>query len=189
MKDRRLSFSPCSMVNKLDEERLYLYPPMKLLTNNVLNSSKKLTEFRGILLNHTCAGPLRVVGKALHITSSRTPWKCIVVLKVAMWLKGSRFHCTNPKKASWTLEEEGDRWWKPWKGSQSYELSPPSDLPFSYFPSSHPWPSSFGPSPSPNVAPFEKWYPLTSSQVQHSFYLLGSGLVLQYSFHDPASLN
>ena len=52
---------------------LCLYPPMKLLTNNLLNSSKELTEFGGILLNHTRAGPLRVVGKALHIISSETP--------------------------------------------------------------------------------------------------------------------
>ena len=63
------------MVNRLDEERLCLCPPMKLLTNNLLNSSKELTELGGILLNHTCAGPLRVVGKALHIISSRTPLK------------------------------------------------------------------------------------------------------------------
>ena len=71
MNDRRLSFSPYFMVNKLDEERLCLCPPMELLTNNLLNSSKELTEFGGILLNHTRAGPLRVVGKALHIISSR----------------------------------------------------------------------------------------------------------------------
>ena len=88
--DRMLSFSPYSMVNKLDEERLCLCPLMKLLTNNLLNSSKELTEFGGILLNQTCAGPLRVVGKALHIISSKTPWRCIVVLKVAMWLNRSR---------------------------------------------------------------------------------------------------
>ena len=73
----------------MDEECLCLYPPMKLLTNSLLNSSKELTDFGSILLNHIRAGPLRVVGKALHIISSRTPWRCIVVLKVAMWLKGS----------------------------------------------------------------------------------------------------
>ena len=89
IRDCRLSFSLCSTVNRLDEEHLCLYPPMKLLTNNLLNSSKELTEFGGILLNHTCAGPLRVVGKALHIISSGTPWRCIVVLKVAMWSNGS----------------------------------------------------------------------------------------------------
>ena len=73
MKERRLSFSPCSMVNKLDEERLGLYPSIKLLTNNLLNSSKELTVLGGILLNHTRVGPLRVVGKALYIISSETP--------------------------------------------------------------------------------------------------------------------
>ena len=59
MKDRKLSFSPYSMVNRLDEARLCLCPPIKLLTNNLLNSSKELTVFGGILLNHTRAGPLR----------------------------------------------------------------------------------------------------------------------------------
>ena len=73
MKNRKLSFSPYSMVNKLDEEHLCLCPPMKLLTNNLLNSSKELTVPGGILLNHTYAGHLRVVGKALHIISSGTP--------------------------------------------------------------------------------------------------------------------
>ena len=63
---------------------------MKLLTNNLLNSSKELTVFGGILLNHTCVGPLKVVRKVLHIISSGTPWRCIVVLKVAMWSHGSR---------------------------------------------------------------------------------------------------
>ena len=180
MKDRRLSFSPCSMVNRLDEERLCLCPPMKLLTNNLLNSWKELTKFGGILLNHTHAGPLRVVGKALHIILSGTPWRCIVVLKVAMWSKGSAFHRTYPKKASWTLEEEGDRWWKSWKGSQSYELSLPLDLPFSYFPSSHPWPSSFGPFPSISVVPFAKWCPWIGFRAPYSPCLLGFGPVLQH---------
>ena len=73
MKDRKLSFSPCSMVSRLDKEHLCLFPLMKLLTNSLLNSSKELTVFEGILLNHTCASPLRVVGKALHIISFETP--------------------------------------------------------------------------------------------------------------------
>ena len=73
MKERGLSFSPYSIVNKLDEERLCLCPPIKLLTNNLLNSSKEFTVLRGILLNHTRDGLLRVVGKALHIISSGTP--------------------------------------------------------------------------------------------------------------------
>ena len=90
MKDCKFLFSPYSMVNRLDEERLCLCPPIKLLTNILLNSSKELIVFEGILLNHTRAGPLRVVEKALHIISSGTPWKCIVVLKVAIWSKGSQ---------------------------------------------------------------------------------------------------
>ena len=78
------------MVSRLDEELLCLCAPIKLLTNNLLSSSKELTELGGILLNYARAGPLRVVGKALHIISSGTPWRCIVVLKVAIWSKGSR---------------------------------------------------------------------------------------------------
>ena len=66
MKDRKLSFSPYSMVSRLDEKRLCLCPPIKLLTNSLLNSSKYLTVFKGILLNHTRAGSLRVVGKCEH---------------------------------------------------------------------------------------------------------------------------
>ena len=73
MKDRKLSFSSYSMVSRLDEECLCLCPPIKLLINSLLNSSKELTVFRGILLNHTCASLLRVVGKALYIISSGTP--------------------------------------------------------------------------------------------------------------------
>ena len=64
-KDRKFSFSPHSMVNRLDEERLCLYPPIKFLTNNLLNSSKELTLFGGILLNHTRASPLSVAGEDL----------------------------------------------------------------------------------------------------------------------------
>ena len=73
MKDHKLSFPPCSMVNKQDEERFFLCPPIKLLTDNLLNSSKEPTVFGGILLNHTRADPLRVVGNALHMISSGTP--------------------------------------------------------------------------------------------------------------------
>ena len=68
-----LSFSPCSMVNRLDEERLWLCPLIKLLTNSLLNSSKEPTVLGGILLDHTRVGPLRVVRKVLHMISSRIP--------------------------------------------------------------------------------------------------------------------
>ena len=107
-KDRKLSFSPCYMVNRLDEERLCLCPPIKLLTNNLLNSLKKLTLFRGILLNHTRAGTLSVVGKALHIISSGTPWRCIVVLKVAIWSQGSLVPLYESKEG--ILNLEGSEW-------------------------------------------------------------------------------
>ena len=62
---------------------------MKLLMNNLLNFLKELTVFRGILLNHTHTGPLKVVGKTLYIISFGTPWRCIMVVKVAMWSHGS----------------------------------------------------------------------------------------------------
>ena len=96
------------MVSRLDEERLCLWPPIKLLINNLLNSSKELTELGGILLNHIRAGPLRVVGKALHIISSETPWRCIVVLKVAIWSKGSRVPSYESKEG--ILNFGGRRW-------------------------------------------------------------------------------
>ena len=73
MKDHKLSFSPYFMVSRLDKEHLCLCPSIKFLTNSLLNSSKELTIFEGILLNHTRASPLRIVGKALHIISSGTP--------------------------------------------------------------------------------------------------------------------
>ena len=57
MKDSKLSFSPYSMVSRVDEECLCLCPLIKLLTNNLLNSSKEFTVFGGILLNHTRASP------------------------------------------------------------------------------------------------------------------------------------
>ena len=107
MKDRKLSFSHCSIVNKLNEECLCLCPSIKLLTNNLLNSLKEPTVFGGILLNHTRADPLRVVGKALHIISSETPWRCIVVLKVAMWSHRSNVPSYESKKGILNLEGRG----------------------------------------------------------------------------------
>ena len=61
------------MVDKLDEEHLCLCPLIKLLTKSLLNSSKELIELRGILLNYTRVGPLRVVRKASHIILSGIP--------------------------------------------------------------------------------------------------------------------
>ena len=107
IKDCKLSFSPCSMVNRLDEECLCLYPPIKLLTNNLLNSSKEPTIFRGILLNHTRAGSLSVVGKALHIISYGTPWRCIVVLNIAIWSQGSHIPSYESKEDILNLGGKG----------------------------------------------------------------------------------
>jgi len=46
-------------------------------------------ELGVILLNQTLVGPFRVVGKALHMISSSTPYKCIRVLKDSKWSRGS----------------------------------------------------------------------------------------------------
>ena len=107
MKDRKFSFLPYSMVNKQDEERFFLCPPIKLLTDNLLNSSKEPTVFRGMLQNHTHASPLRVVGKVLHIISSETAWKCIVVLKIAIWSKRSRVPSYKTKKGILNIGGKG----------------------------------------------------------------------------------
>ena len=75
---------------------------------------KQLTQFIertdtvwGILLNHTRAGPLSVVGKALHIISSGTPWRWIVVLKVAIWSHGSCVPSYESKEGILNLEGSG----------------------------------------------------------------------------------
>ena len=73
MKARRLSFSPCFLFSKLDEECLGLWPLTKLLSNNLLNSWNEVMVLGGSLPNHTLVGTFNVVGKALHMISSRTP--------------------------------------------------------------------------------------------------------------------
>ena len=84
MKVRRLSFSPCFMFKKLDEECFFLYSLTNLLTNNLLNSWNEVMVVGGSLPNHTLAGPFNVVGKALHMISFGAPWRCMVVLNVEM---------------------------------------------------------------------------------------------------------
>ena len=62
---------------------------MKCVTNSPLNSLKVEMELGDILLNHTRVGPLSVVGKALHMISFGTPYKCMRVLNDSRWSKGS----------------------------------------------------------------------------------------------------
>ena len=107
MKDCKLSLFPCSLVTRLDEEHLCLYPPIKLLMNNLLNFLKEPTMIGVILLNHTRAGPIKVVGKALHIILSGIPWRCIVVLKVAIWSHGSRVSSYESNASILNLEGKG----------------------------------------------------------------------------------
>ena len=63
--------------------------------------------FRGILQNHTRAGPLRVVGKALHIISSGTLWRCIVIWQVAIWSHGPRIPSYESREGILNLEGRG----------------------------------------------------------------------------------
>ena len=108
MKVWRLSFSPCSMFSKLDEERLCLWPSTKLLMNNLLNSWNEVMVFGGSLPNHTLAGPFNVVGKALHMISSGTPWRCMVILNVAIW--SQRSHVPSYESRVGILNLEGRGW-------------------------------------------------------------------------------
>ena len=54
---------------------LYLCPPMKYVVNWALSSLKVLTELGVSRLNQILAAPFSVVGKALHMISSATPWR------------------------------------------------------------------------------------------------------------------
>ena len=107
MKNRRLSFSPYSMFSRPNEECLCLWPPTKLLTNNLLNSCNEIMVFGGSLLNHTLTGPFNMVGKAMHMILSRIPWRCIVDLNVAMWSQGFRFPSYKSKVGILNLEGKG----------------------------------------------------------------------------------
>ena len=71
------------MLIKHAEDLLYVCPPMKCEVNWALSSLKVLIEFGDNLLNQILAGPFSVIGKALHIISFGTPWRCIRVLKVS----------------------------------------------------------------------------------------------------------
>ena len=71
------------MLIKHAVDLLYLCPPMKCEVNWVLNFLKVLIELGISLLNQILVGLFNVVGKALHMISSGTPWRCIRVLKVS----------------------------------------------------------------------------------------------------------
>ena len=85
----KLSLSRCLTFKRLAEDLLYHWPPMKCVTKSPLNSLKVKMKLGTILLNHTWAGPLSVVGKALHMISSRTPCRCMRVLNDSKWSRGS----------------------------------------------------------------------------------------------------
>jgi len=82
-------------------------PLMKWVTKWPLNSLKVETVLRAGLLNHTLDGPLSIVGNALHMISSGTPYKCIRVLNDSRWLSRTR----DPSYAStcgiWNLARRG----------------------------------------------------------------------------------
>jgi len=81
--------SRCLIFRRLAGNLLYLCPPMKCVTKCPLSSIKFEMEFGVILLNHTLAGPLSVVGNALQIILSRTPCKYMRVLNDFRWSSGS----------------------------------------------------------------------------------------------------
>jgi len=57
----------------------------------VLNSLKVLMELGINLLNQILVGPFNIVGKALHMISSATPYRCIRVLKDSKLSRGSLY--------------------------------------------------------------------------------------------------
>ena len=73
------------MFNRLVEDLLYLWPPIKWVTKCPLNSLKLETVLGDSLLNHTLASSLSVVGNALHMILSRIPYRCIRVLNDSRW--------------------------------------------------------------------------------------------------------
>ena len=83
MYDLSVSSSCYLMLIKLVVDFLYLCLPMKCEVNWALSYLKVLIEFGVNLLNQILAAPFNVVGKALHMISSGTPWRCIRVLKVS----------------------------------------------------------------------------------------------------------
>ena len=83
MYDLSVSSSHCLMLIKHAVDFLYLCPPMKCEVNWALSSLKVLIELGVNLLNRILAAPFSIVGKALHMISFGTPWRCISALKVS----------------------------------------------------------------------------------------------------------
>ena len=59
------------------------------MTKCLLNSLKVDVVFGVSFLNHTRVVPLSVVENALHIVSSKTPYRCMRVLNDSRWSWGS----------------------------------------------------------------------------------------------------
>ena len=74
MYDLSVSSSHCLMLIRHAVDFLYLCPLIKYEANWALNSLKVLMKLGISLLNQTLAGPFNVVGKALHMISSATPY-------------------------------------------------------------------------------------------------------------------
>ena len=107
--DIRLSSSYYIILSMAAEDLLYLCPLMKCMTKCPLNSLKVEIEFGVSLLNHTLAGPFKVVGKVLHIISSGTPCKCMRVLNDSKWSSGSCDYHMPPPMAFGTWPEWGKK--------------------------------------------------------------------------------
>ena len=86
--DLRLSSSCCLMFSRLSKDLSYLCPLINWVMKGPLNSLKVDTVLGVNLLNYTRASSLSVVGNALHIISSRTPYRCMRVLNNSRWSRG-----------------------------------------------------------------------------------------------------
>ena len=87
--DLRLLSSYYLKFRMLGKDLLFHWPPKKCVMKSPLNSLKVEMKLEAILLNHTQAGPLSMVEKALHMISSGTPCKCMRVLNNFRWSRGS----------------------------------------------------------------------------------------------------
>ena len=148
---------------------LCLWPPMKLLTNNLLNSWNEVMVFGGSFSNHTLAGPFKMVRKAPYMILSRTPWRCMVILNVAIWSQG--YHVPSHESKVGILNLEGRGWlvMDMVKGESVLWTNHPRGLLSSWSPSSPPWFSSFGPFLSPSVVPCEWQYLWIGLLLWHHF--------------------